>query len=105
MSYTYSIPLPDFGIAGHFIDRVVDVHCVLDHGAVLKHLDLLGHTSNSKVVTVTVKLNTETQVRIVSRRMEITQIEMFLCCSLLQWIVTQDIIKPACFIQNVDNHR
>lgn len=54
-------PSPDFGIAGHFIDRVVDVHCILDHSAVLKHLDLLGHTSDGKVVTVAVKLNTETQ--------------------------------------------
>lgn len=60
-------PLPDFGIAGHFINRVVDVHGVLDHCAVLKHLDLLGHTGNSKVVTVTVKLNTETQDRILVR--------------------------------------
>lgn len=52
--------VPDFGIAGHFINRVVDVHRILDHCAVLKHLDLLGHTSDGKVVTVTVKLNTET---------------------------------------------
>lgn len=58
--------LPDFGIAGHFVDRVVDVHCILDHGAILKHLDFLGHTSDGKVVTVTVKLNTKTQVRIQS---------------------------------------
>lgn len=77
-------PLPDFGIAGHFINRVVDVHCVLDHCAILKHLDLLGHTSDGKVVTVTVKLNTETQGSIVHGRMEIILIEMLLCHSLLQ---------------------
>lgn len=53
--------LPDFGIAGHFVDRVVDVHCVLDHCAVFKHLDFLGHTSDGKVVAVAVKFNTETQ--------------------------------------------
>lgn len=52
---------PDFGIAGHFVDRVVDVHCILDHCAVFKHLDFLGHTSDGKVVAVAVKLNTETQ--------------------------------------------
>lgn len=52
---------PDFGIAGHFIDRVVDVHRVLDHRAVFKHLDLLGHAGDGKVVAVSVKLNTETQ--------------------------------------------
>lgn len=59
-----SFPPPDFGIAGHFIDRVVDVHCILDHSAILKHLNLFGYTSDGKVVTVSVKLNTETQVTI-----------------------------------------
>lgn len=53
--------LPDFGIAGHFVDRVVDVHSVLDYRAIFKHFDFFGHTSNGKVVTVAVKLNTETQ--------------------------------------------
>lgn len=52
---------PDFGIAGHFVDRIVDVHGVLDHSAVLKHLDLLGHTSDGEVVTVSVKLDAKTQ--------------------------------------------
>ncbi len=63
-------PLPDFGIAGHLVNRVVDVHCILDHCAILKHLDLLGHTSDGKVVTVTVKLNTETKVRAVSIQLQ-----------------------------------
>ncbi len=58
-----SLPLPDFGIAGHFVYRVVDVHCILNHCAVFKHLDLLGHASDGKVVTVTVKLNTKKQVK------------------------------------------
>lgn len=49
--------LPDFGIAGHLINGVVDVNCILDHCAILKHLDLLGHTSNCEVVTVTVELD------------------------------------------------
>lgn len=35
----------------------MDVNGVLDHRAVLKHLDLLGHTSNGEVVTVAVKLD------------------------------------------------
>lgn len=52
---------PDFGIAGHFVDGVVDVHCVLDHRAVFKHLDLLGHASDGKVVAVSVKLDAERQ--------------------------------------------
>lgn len=51
---------PDFGIAGHFVNGVVDVNRILDHCAVLKHLDLLGHTSNGEVVTVTVELDTTT---------------------------------------------
>lgn len=51
---------PDFGIAGHFIDGIVDVHCILDHSSILKNLDLFGHTSDGEIVTVTVKLNTET---------------------------------------------
>lgn len=55
--------LPDFGIAGHFVNGIVDVDCILDHCAILKHLDLLGHTSNGKIVTVTVKLNTATQAK------------------------------------------
>lgn len=59
-----SFCIPDFGIAGHFIDRVMDVHSILDHSAVLKHFDLLGHTSNGEVVTVTVELDTETDRRI-----------------------------------------
>lgn len=54
--------IPDFGIASHFVDRVVDVYSILDHSAILKHLDLLGDTSNGKVVTVTVKLDTETEL-------------------------------------------
>lgn len=66
--------LPDFGIAGHFINRVVNVHCILDHCAILKHLDLLGHTSDGEVVTVTVKLNTETKVRTVSGSIKILPI-------------------------------
>lgn len=37
----------------------MDVHGVLDHSAILEHLDLLGHTSNGEVVTVAVKLDTE----------------------------------------------
>jgi len=57
---------PDFGIAGHFIDGVVDVHRVLDHRAVLKHLDLLGHAGDGEVVTVAVKLDTAGQVRMES---------------------------------------
>lgn len=52
--------LPDFGVAGHFVDGVVDVNCILDHCAVLKHLDLLGHASNGKVVTVPVELDATT---------------------------------------------
>lgn len=63
--------LPDFGIAGHFINRVVNVHCILDHCAILKHLDLLGYTSDGEVVTVTVKLNTETEVTTVSGSVKI----------------------------------
>lgn len=58
-------PLPDFGIAGHFVDGIVDVHSVLDYSAILKHLDLLGHTSNGEVVTVAIKLDTEREVRTV----------------------------------------
>lgn len=60
------ISIPDFGITGHFIDRIVDVHGILDHSAVLKHFDLLGHASDGEVVTVTVKLDAETHVRIKS---------------------------------------
>lgn len=52
---------PDFGIAGHFVDGVVDIHGVLDHRAVFKHLDLLGYTGDGKVVAVAVKLDTGTQ--------------------------------------------
>lgn len=57
----YQFPSPYFGIASHFVDRVVDVHCILDHSAVLKHLDLFGYASDGEVVTVSVKLNTETK--------------------------------------------
>lgn len=60
---------PDFGIAGHFVNGVVDVDCILDHRAVLKHLDLLGHTSNGKVVAVPVELDTTTPAE-GSRRVE-----------------------------------
>ena len=41
----------------------MDVHRVLDHHAVLKHLDLLSDTGNRKVVAVSVKLNTKREVR------------------------------------------
>lgn len=67
--------LPDFGIAGHLINRVVDVHSILDHCAILKHLDLLCHTGDGKVVTVSVKLNTETKVRIQSVLIKIILLE------------------------------
>jgi len=50
--------LPDLGVTGHLSDRVVYVHCILDHSTKLKHFDLLGHTRNGKEVTITVKLNT-----------------------------------------------
>lgn len=53
--------LPDFGIAGHFIHGIVDVHGVLDHCAIFKHFDFLGYTSDGKVVAVSVKLDAETQ--------------------------------------------
>lgn len=95
-------PLPDFGIAGHFINRVVDVHCILDHCAVLKHLDLLGNTSDGKVVTVTVKLNTETQVRIQS----------LIVSGLKKMILTENVCRYSLQrpvtgkknIKNVNNH-
>lgn len=51
---------PDFRIACHFVDRVVDVHRILDHRAILKHLDLLGHAGDGEVVAIAVKLNAET---------------------------------------------
>lgn len=38
----------------------MDVNRILDHSSILKHLDLLGHTSNGKVVAVTVKLDATT---------------------------------------------
>lgn len=81
--------LPDFGIAGHFIDRVVDVHCILDHCAILKHLDLFGHTGDGEVVTVTVKLNTEKQERIQSL------IKIILLENVLQWLKKKKHIDPT----------
>lgn len=92
-------PLPDFGIAGHFINRVVDVHCILDHCAVLKHLDLLGHASNGKVVTVSVKFNTETQGITQSFRSDYTDRKCFSVTACYKR--RKNIIKPASSIQNI----
>lgn len=50
--------LPDFGITGHFILRVVNIHCILNDCTILIDFNLLCHPSNGKVVTVSVKLNT-----------------------------------------------
>lgn len=53
--------LPDFGITGHFILGVVNIHCVLNDRTILIDFYLLCHPSNGKVVTVSVELNTEEQ--------------------------------------------
>lgn len=53
--------LPDFGITGHFILRVVNIHCILNDCTILIDFNLLCHSSDGKVVTVSVKLNTEKQ--------------------------------------------
>lgn len=51
--------LPDFGIAGHFILRVMNIHCILDDGAIFIDFNLLCNSSNCKVVTIPVKFNTK----------------------------------------------
>lgn len=48
---------PYFGVACHLVDRVMDVHGILDHSAVLVHLNFLGDAGDSEVITVTVKFN------------------------------------------------
>jgi hypothetical protein len=35
----------------------MNVHSILDHCSILKHLDFLGDASDGKVITVTVKFN------------------------------------------------
>jgi len=52
---------PDFGITGHFILRVVNIHRVLNDCTILIDFNLLRHPSDGKVVTVSVELNTEEQ--------------------------------------------
>lgn len=53
--------LPDFGITGHFILRVVNIHCILNDCTIFIDFNLLCHSSDGKVVTVSVELNTEKQ--------------------------------------------
>lgn len=48
---------PNFGVARHLIDGVMDVYGILDHCAILVHFNFLGDAGNGKVITVAVKLN------------------------------------------------
>lgn len=53
--------IPDFGITSHFILRVMNIDCILYNRAIFVDFNFLGHPSNGKVVTVSIKLNTEKQ--------------------------------------------
>lgn len=53
--------LPDFGITGHFILRVVNIHRILNDCTILIDFNLLCHPGDGKVVTVSVELDTEEQ--------------------------------------------
>lgn len=48
--------LPDFRITGHFILWVMNVYSILNNCIIFIHLNLLSHTSDGKVITVSVKL-------------------------------------------------
>lgn len=55
--YELTIVSPYFGVACHFVDRIMNVHSILDHRSILKNFNFLGDTSNGEIITVTVKLN------------------------------------------------
>lgn len=52
------ILVPDFGIAGHLIFRVMNIHGILNDCAIFVDFNLLCNTSNCKIVTISVKFNT-----------------------------------------------
>lgn len=51
--------IPDFGIAGHFILRIMNIHGVLDDCAIFIDFNFLCNSSNCKIVTISVKFNTK----------------------------------------------
>lgn len=50
--------VPDFGIAGHFIFGVMNIHGILNDCAIFIDFNLLCNSSNCKIVTIPVKFNT-----------------------------------------------